>query len=315
MPLSPEHPFLEFRVPTYRRPALLRRALASLVAQTDPRWRAVVLDDSPAQEARAVVTALGDARVSYRPNPTPLLAAGNLDFAFAPTPFLDASAAAVLEDDNAVDPRFVTVTLARFSAGAGPILSVNQRSVRLAADLREEPLGILRPTQTDDVIWDHDRLCLHAFLTRSLPNAGYVWRLGAGVDLSVGPEVREPQLQECLRQTRARAVTLLPEQLSIWSLVATADVRRQLVTHRRLAANLSRLSAAIVRHLGAARLRELAAREADAALAAELESRLAELAWLAPIGSGLRRPLCAARAWLRSRLYADPLPTRFPFPA
>lgn len=312
---SPADDFLEFRVPTYRRPELLRRALNSLLAQTDPRWRAVVLDDSPQQEGGAVVAAFADPRIVYRPNSHPLLAAGNLDYAFAPQPFLGGFAACVLEDDNAVDPQLVAIARARFAAGAGPVLSANQRSLRLDASLRESTLGVLRPTQTADETWSHDQLCLHAFFTRSLPNGGYLWRLNAGVDLSVGPLVREPQLQECIRQTRARTVTLLPEQLSIWSLVESADIRRQLVSHRRLAASLTLFAAAIVRHLGAARLRALAAESGDPTLPAELERRLADLALLAQTGTFLRAPHRAVRGWLRARIYAEPLPPHFPQPA
>jgi len=313
MPPRPDE-FLEFRVPTYRRPELLHRALASLRAQTDPHWRAVVLDDSPAQEGRALVSALADDRVTYQPNPTPLLAAGNLDFAFSPQPLLGGFAACVLEDDNAIAPNLVAVARARFAAGAGPVLSANQRSLRLDASLRETPIGVLRPDQTTDEVWSHEQLCLHAFLSRSLPNGGYIWRLNAGVDLSVGASVREPQLQECIRQTRVSAVTLLPEQLSVWSLLESADIRRQLVSHRRLAANLSLAAAAIVRHLGADRLRTLAAASGDRTLPDEVERRLVDLALLAPTGMLPRAPHRAVRSWLRARLYSAPLPHSFPTP-
>lgn len=219
MPPVSDHPLIECRVPTYRRPDLLRRALTSLQAQTEPRWQAIVLDDSPAAEAREVVARLGDERIHYRLNSEPLLASGNIDQAFAPTPFFEAQAAFVLEDDNAVAPDFIATVCKRFANGVGPVLSVNQRSVRLDSALCEKPLGVLRPHQTADQLWDFERLCLHAFTTRSLPNGGYVWLLGAGIDLSVGQAVREPQLQECIRQTRVRSVTLVPEVLSVWSLV------------------------------------------------------------------------------------------------
>src|SRR5579862_1131830 len=41
------HGTVEIRVPTFRRPELLRRALASVIGQTYPDWRCIVLDDSP----------------------------------------------------------------------------------------------------------------------------------------------------------------------------------------------------------------------------------------------------------------------------
>ena len=76
----------EIRVPTYRRSALLRRALGSLLAQIEADWLAYVYDDSPFREAETVVSSLNDKRIYYVSNPESLGAAGNIDQAFRKQP-------------------------------------------------------------------------------------------------------------------------------------------------------------------------------------------------------------------------------------
>ena len=53
----------EIRVPTYRRPELLERAMRSLQAQTQRDWVALVMDDSPEREGAQAVKKLGDGRI------------------------------------------------------------------------------------------------------------------------------------------------------------------------------------------------------------------------------------------------------------
>jgi glycosyltransferase involved in cell wall biosynthesis len=55
-------------IPTRRRPELLRRALASVMAQTHPHWEALVIDDGEG-EGLAALQRLGDPRVKGWSNP------------------------------------------------------------------------------------------------------------------------------------------------------------------------------------------------------------------------------------------------------
>jgi glycosyltransferase involved in cell wall biosynthesis len=56
---------LELMVPYYGDPSLLRECLASLCAQSDPAWRATVLDDRyPGADAAAIAAAFQDERIS-----------------------------------------------------------------------------------------------------------------------------------------------------------------------------------------------------------------------------------------------------------
>jgi hypothetical protein len=298
---------VECRIPSCRRPELLRRALRSLCAQTHEAWRAVVLDDSPAGDAATVVQECADPRVTHRHNPRPLGAAVNIDSAFNAQPMLDGRFAFVLEDDNAVDPTFMATGVQRLLHSDVDVLSFNQRSVRFDADGAVIPIGILRPDQFLDELWTSDRTWLNAFLGFSLPNGGYFWRLGRKVDLTVGPGVREPQLQECVRQTRLTAITLLAEPLSVWSYLPSAKVRRQIVSHRRFSVSLNNLSQTILAQMGEERLLGVARRETNPAVLRRVEQSLAELSLLPPrrLRRFSRAPLAALRCWLRHQFYRD----------
>ena len=63
-------PRLALAIPYYSGRDYLREALASLRAQADPEWTALVVDDSPEKRgAREEVEALADERIQYRANP------------------------------------------------------------------------------------------------------------------------------------------------------------------------------------------------------------------------------------------------------
>ncbi|MFN8496850.1 MAG: glycosyltransferase family A protein [Anaerolineae bacterium] len=52
-------------IPTYNRPELLRRAIASVVAQTFEEWEAIIVDDGSPMEVASTVAAFGDSRLRY----------------------------------------------------------------------------------------------------------------------------------------------------------------------------------------------------------------------------------------------------------
>ena len=59
-------PRVSVAIPFYSNVGYLDSALRSLVAQTDPDWTAVVVDDASTEAgAEESVTALGDSRVRY----------------------------------------------------------------------------------------------------------------------------------------------------------------------------------------------------------------------------------------------------------
>lgn len=97
-------------VPTYRRPRLLPRALASLQAQTVTDWICEVHNDDPADpEPGRLVAALGDPRVTVVNHARNLggTATFNLFFRATAEPFYT-----MLEDDNWWEPVFLATMLA-----------------------------------------------------------------------------------------------------------------------------------------------------------------------------------------------------------
>lgn len=98
-------------LPTCRRPQLLRRALASLLAQTFADWVCELHNDAPGDDApRTVLAELapGDARFTYRAHEKNWGAVAMFSHVFAggPEPY-----ASLLEDDNWWEPDFLSQTL------------------------------------------------------------------------------------------------------------------------------------------------------------------------------------------------------------
>jgi glycosyltransferase involved in cell wall biosynthesis len=72
---------LTLAIPYHAKPELLALTLASVLAQLDPDWLAVVCDDSPTGSGEPVVKAVGDPRVHYVRNPNPAGMVANWNFA------------------------------------------------------------------------------------------------------------------------------------------------------------------------------------------------------------------------------------------
>ena len=126
-------------VPTYRRPRLLPRALASLRAQTFPDWVCEVHNDDPADPAPAqLVARLADPRITLANHPRNLggTATFNLFFRATAEPFYS-----MLEDDNWWEPDFLATMLA--TAATHPAVTVFWANMRI---WEEQPDGEFRDT-------------------------------------------------------------------------------------------------------------------------------------------------------------------------
>ena len=117
-------------LPTYRRPAMLPRALASLRAQTCPDWICELHNDDPADPRPGQLLAeLGDPRLTLVTHPRNLggTATFNLFFRSTPEPFYS-----ILEDDNWWEPEFLATMLA--AAAAHPDVTVFWANMRVAQE-------------------------------------------------------------------------------------------------------------------------------------------------------------------------------------
>jgi glycosyltransferase involved in cell wall biosynthesis len=98
---------LEFMVPFYGDPALLKETVASVQAQTDPDWRLTVVDDGyPDDSIPGWFAALGDERIQYQRNETNLGANKNYEKCLS---LATADAVTVLGADDLLRPNYVEV--------------------------------------------------------------------------------------------------------------------------------------------------------------------------------------------------------------
>jgi glycosyltransferase involved in cell wall biosynthesis len=72
------NPAITFAVPFYRGTRYLARAIDSIFAQTDPAWRAIVVDDGPEPGVDELVRSYGE-RIAYVRNPANLGLGGNFN--------------------------------------------------------------------------------------------------------------------------------------------------------------------------------------------------------------------------------------------
>lgn len=136
----PEPATVRVYLPTYRRPDLLPRALASLRAQTFGGWVCELHNDDPGDPQPARLAAgLDDARISVVTHPQNLggTAAFNLFFQSPAEPFYS-----LLEDDNWWEPDFLATMLAAAAAHpAATVIWANMHVVEETEPGRFQPSG------------------------------------------------------------------------------------------------------------------------------------------------------------------------------
>ena len=105
-------------VPFYSNVEYLRQTLHSVIAQTDPGWRCVVVDDSPEDQGiDTLVADLGDDRITVERNPTNLGVAGSFNRCFDLAWERGAELAMILHADDLLEPGYIaTVRTAHAAA-------------------------------------------------------------------------------------------------------------------------------------------------------------------------------------------------------
>ena len=215
----------EVRIPTYKRPDLLKRALTSLVDQTYTNWKCLVLDDSPAQEARAVVEYFGDHRIIYQPHSTNLGRAKNLDYSFLSTNYIGGSYAFVLEDDNYLLPTFIAENIQSVKTHNVNIVFRNAE-VRLQTNLESIPTGETNAGKWySQGIYNPFEIYARLFFCEGIANSGLFWRTDTiQSNLQVGSQVKDALHQELFRSLQIKeAIYFEPTPLCIFTLFETHD--------------------------------------------------------------------------------------------
>lgn len=109
-----EAPTVGIAIPYWSRPDYLTEALASLTAQTDPDFTAVVIDDcSPTGGAAEAVAALGDPRVRYVRNERNLGLSGNFNRCLVEA---GTDVVAIFHADDLLEPGYVATIRAAHAA-------------------------------------------------------------------------------------------------------------------------------------------------------------------------------------------------------
>ena len=233
-------------VPTYRRPELLRRALASLVAQTHPDWNAFVFDDSPDREGAAVVSAFGDGRIRYTANSQRAGAALNIDRCFGKRLGYGPGLAMLLEDDNYLLPGFLELAVKEMSRSQAWMGLFNQR-------VHDEDTGLALASITTRGSWFSSGwvspLELHAslLLMEGLSNGGIVWRRDSGERLEVGDSVTYSSLHEACRSLLVRKdFWFCAEPLAVWTRNRPAESARKDERNRLISRGQQSVTRAVV---------------------------------------------------------------------
>jgi glycosyltransferase involved in cell wall biosynthesis len=226
-------PKIEIRVPTFRRPALLRRALESLISQTYENWSCRVFDDCPNHSAKEVCESLGDKRISYCPADKNLGISRNIDRSFSIDPHADSTFLCVLEDDNFYFPEHFAKSVLIFEKENIDIVLGNQLIEEMVS--RDAP-GYLK----DETVFDgsysegvlsHDSLFSTFFYSCGATNSSLFWRAGVGLDFSTIKYLDDPVSQERLRTLCIdRDVYVSLEPTVVWRNNGEESLRPKLAT-------------------------------------------------------------------------------------
>jgi hypothetical protein len=206
------------RTPTYRRPAMLRRALGSLIAQSHPHWVCTVFDDDPNQSGRAVVESMDDPRIRYRHNAPQRFASRNIDQCFSSENPEQADFFCVVEDDNYLLADFMRDNI-RLCKRHGVELLLRNQLVEHASGTdgaRLGSIGVLDGLFTDRVYPPEEfRLSLLAGI--GVSNGGMFWSSKARSHLEIGYKCTAT-LQEYMRTySIAEPICVAMTPLAVWA--------------------------------------------------------------------------------------------------
>jgi hypothetical protein len=209
----------EIRVPTFRRPKLLRRALISVLQQTYTDWRCIVFDDCRQKSAQSVVHEMHDSRITYYQNRLQLGALGNIDKAFDPGPILGGRYAFVLEDDNYLMPTHIDNSVGVLTRENVPVVFCNQYCE--TAEFADEP-GAMTNIRTLDWMYEPgthapDELLPSLLFSHGFSNGAAFWRTDCRSNFQIGPSTLSTGIQESLRLLELKdPVHVSMDATSVW---------------------------------------------------------------------------------------------------
>jgi glycosyltransferase involved in cell wall biosynthesis len=209
----------EVRVPTYRRPKLLKRALLSILEQTHRNWRCVVFDDCPDGTARCVVDDIRDSRIGYSRNSKQLGAVGNIDQSFVRRPLWDGKYAFVLEDDNYLLPHHIERSIDILNTYKAKVALCNQicEVIDVAGEPGRKGSDLTLNWMYEPGPHDPEDLLPALLFSHGFSNGAAFWSTDCLSDFEIGALTQNAGIQESLRLLRLRDhVYVSLDPTSVW---------------------------------------------------------------------------------------------------
>ena len=219
-------PLVLVRTPTYRRPALLKRALGGLQAQTHQEWICEVRDDCPEGSARSTVEELNDPRIRYIRNQPQKFMIENLDACFLKDNPYNAEYFFMLEDDNQVLPRYMERGIEITKQMGVNVCQINQSIEYLDVDKKGtySNFGIFDGIY-EDRIYEPREIRLALFGWTALSNGSVFWSKNISRELAFRTGIT-PGIDEDLRAMLLRdRVYVCLEKLATWAKDEVATTR------------------------------------------------------------------------------------------
>jgi len=136
--MSLNKPIITTIIPTYRRPALLKRAIESVLNQTYPHFQVCIYDNASGDDTADMVTQMAqyDDRIKYYCHPENIGAIKNFQYGFeqVSTPFFS-----FLSDDDMLLPDFYQIALTGFDKYPESMFS---SAATMYMDMKGNHLGI-----------------------------------------------------------------------------------------------------------------------------------------------------------------------------
>jgi len=209
---------VQIRTPTYKRPVALRRALASMQAQTWQNWVCDVYDDDPEAAGRQVCEALNDPRIHYHHNVPQRFASRNIDSCFSAENPRGADYFCVVEDDNSILPHFIAENIA-LCRGKGVEIVLRNQFIEHASGTESaylSPGGVLDDLFVEG-LYDPATFRMALLAGIGVSNGGLFWSRKARSNLEIQYQCTAT-LQEYLRTFAIREpVYVAMTPLAVWA--------------------------------------------------------------------------------------------------
>lgn len=206
------------RIPTYRRPELLKRAVRCLQVQTHQDWVCEVRDDCPDSSARDVVEELADPRIYYTANQPQKFLVRNLDDCFRCENPFGADYFFMLEDDNQVRPEFMARGIEITRQAGVSLCQMNQVIAYNTGTPEEstEDAGIFDGIY-DERVYQPEELRLALLGGIGISNGAVFWSRNIRTELAFRMDTI-PALDEYLRTCLVNeSIYISRDKLAVWA--------------------------------------------------------------------------------------------------